>query len=77
MELGEKAKKFAIQKLYNKEVQLEYSGARVGGYGRVLAYIIVDGEDFGSMLLEKGLAFVYRKNKRHAKYEDYLKLERL
>ncbi|WP_407270383.1 thermonuclease family protein [Radiobacillus sp. PE A8.2] len=54
---GPEATRFADQVLTaGKIVELEYDGPREDQYGRVLAYVWVDGRIFNQMLLEEGLA---------------------
>jgi len=74
-ELGLKAKEYGKNVLLGKEVKVEVYGR--GGYGRILGYVYVDGKDYGAELLKMGLAKVYRKNKKHPKYREYLGLEHL
>jgi len=74
LQLGKDAKKFAIDQLLKKDVKLDKKGR--DRYNRLLAYVVVDNKDFGSMLLKSGLAAVYRKNKKHKNYKLYDSLEK-
>jgi micrococcal nuclease len=58
---GENAESFANDELAGTEILVvtDPESDRRGYYGRLLAYIYVDGESFGHMLLEKGYARVY------------------
>ncbi|PKR79213.1 hypothetical protein CEY16_05590 [Halalkalibacillus sediminis] len=59
---GPEASKFATNVLSGKEVKVEYDGPKRDHYGRLLAYLWVDGKNFNKMLLEEGfarLAYVY------------------
>ena len=63
---GENATEFAERKLVGKEVRLvvDPESDRRGGYGRLLAYIYVDGENFNSLLLSGGYARLYESEFR-------------
>ena len=63
---GENATEFAERKLAGKEVRLvvDPESDRRGGYGRLLAYIYVDGENFNSLLLSGGYARLYESEFR-------------
>ena len=60
-EYGDEASAFAEQELGGDTVQLQYDelSDRRGSYGRLLVYIIDDGENFNHLLLDEGLARVY------------------
>ncbi|MFD1705603.1 thermonuclease family protein [Siminovitchia sediminis] len=66
---GEEAKERNKQLLSSGEVALEFDiGERVDKYGRLLAYVYVDGKSVQETLLEEGLArvaYVYPPNTRH------------
>ncbi|WP_162879254.1 thermonuclease family protein [Paraliobacillus quinghaiensis] len=67
--LGAEAVARARQILIGKQVQLEYDGPRYDNYGRLLAYLWVDGVMLNELLLEEGLArlaYVY-----HPPYKYY------
>jgi micrococcal nuclease len=75
-EWGWKAKEFAEKWLEGKIVKLEFdefAGYR-DKYGRILAYVYVNGTDFNALLLEKGLARVYVT--KFKKLEYYMELEK-
>jgi len=75
-EWGWKAREFAEKWLEGKIVKLEFdelTGYR-DKYGRILAYVYVNGTDFNALLLEKGLARVYVI--KFKKLEYYMKLEK-
>lgn len=58
---GENASAFAEQRLAGEEVRIvtdEVAGRR-GGYGRLLVYVVVDGDVFGEALLDGGYARLY------------------
>jgi len=63
-EWGETSKWWAVDLLEGKQVSLSYdslAGER-GYYGRLLAYIEFNGNDFGSLLLENGYARAYTES---------------
>lgn len=66
---GEEAKKRNQQLVKSGELALEFDvGERVDKYGRLLAYVYVDGESIQETLLKEGLArvaYVYPPNTRH------------
>ncbi|ADB57625.1 thermonuclease family protein [Archaeoglobus profundus] len=76
-EWGLKAKEFAESYLDNKNVTLEFdpmTGYR-DRYGRLLAYVYVNGTDFNALLLKEGYARVYVT--KFKKLEYYLKLQEI
>lgn len=58
---GIKAKDYAYERLNNKEVNISYDSiqGKKDEYGRTLAYIIVDRNNFNLELVENGYARVY------------------
>ncbi len=73
---AKEAKIYAEQRLLGKNVTLEIDPAagKRDRYGRILAYVYVDGEDFGERLLELGLARVYESE--FAKKQKYVAIQR-
>lgn len=74
---GYKAKDFTNSMLKGRDVQIEFdekAGIR-DDFGRLLAYVYVDGKDFGRMLIENGYARVYVEGE-FSKENDYIKAER-
>ncbi|QAS54626.1 nuclease [Halobacillus litoralis] len=66
---GPEASKFAKDTLSGEEVHIEYDGPKTDKYGRLLAYIWIDGTTFNKMLLEGGYAryaYVYDPPYTHA-----------
>ena len=63
---GENATDFAERKLAGKEVRfvVDPESDRRGGYGRLLGYLYVDGENFNSLLLSGGYARLYESEFR-------------
>ncbi len=75
-EWGYKAKDFTYSMLKGKDVQIEFdekAGLR-DSFGRLLAYVYIDGKDFGKMLVEKGYARVYVEGE-FSKESEYIKAE--
>jgi len=56
---GAEASAFAASELAGEEVTVVTGGDRRGGYGRLLAVLYVDGEDFNARLLAAGYARLY------------------
>ena len=70
-----RAKEFAADRLEGKSVTLAIEGATFGElftFGRLLAFVTLDGQDFNGMLLELGLARAYSEgaNTRSQEYQD-------
>ncbi|HHY72924.1 MAG TPA: nuclease [Bacillus bacterium] len=65
---GPEASQFAKDALEGKEVTIELDVSDRDKYGRLLAYVWIDGKMFNEMLLEKGLArvaYVYAPNTKY------------
>lgn len=65
---GPEASQFAKETLEGKEVTIELDVSERDKYGRLLAYVWIDGKMFNEMLLEKGLArvaYVYAPNTKY------------
>jgi micrococcal nuclease len=71
---GKEATMKAIELLKGRNIMLETKEER-GKYGRLLAYIKVDGRDFGETMIREGFAFHYRKYK-HDRIAIYNTAER-
>lgn len=69
---AKKAREFSLKELLDKNVKLEFDQEKEDEYGRTLAYIYQDGENFNLKLLEKGFAtlMIVEPNDR---YEDEFK----
>lgn len=74
LKLGNSGKNFAKQKLLNKKVRVEIIKEQ-GFYGRKLALLYINNEDFNELLLKQGLAVVYRQTKKDKYFDKYIKLE--
>ena len=73
---GEAASEFAVDRLADHRVTLRFDAAagRRGGYDRLLAYVVADGESFNAALLERGYARLYDSSFRER--DRYASLER-
>ena len=80
---GYRAKEFAKDKLGNKTVVIVFDNKapKRGYYGRYLAYVFVDGNDFNEELLKYGYARVYVSNfelkNKYLEEERYAKENKL
>ena len=74
---GNRATEFAFNTLNRREVTIESDpiAPERGYFDRLLAYVRINGNDFGSLLLEKGLARVYEEGDSSRK-QDYFQMER-
>ncbi len=73
---GAEAVARARQILTGKHVQLEYDGPRYDAYGRLLAYVWIDGMMLNELLLEEGLAHVaYIYHPPYKYYDRYVKAQ--
>lgn len=65
---GPEASQFAKETLKGKEVEIELDVSERDKYGRLLAYVWLDGKMFNELLLEKGfarVAYVYPPNTKY------------
>jgi micrococcal nuclease len=80
--LGDEAKTYIKQILYNKMVRIESykknDDLYRDRYGRILGYVYCDNRDISLQLLERGLAKVYRRveSSRHSEFIRYEKAAR-
>ena len=68
--LGTVASLYAKERLTGKIVDLEFEGKRRGRYKRLLAYVIVDKNNFNLELVEKGFSPYYTKYGRSDAYDE-------
>ncbi len=74
-EIYQLAKEFNIKQVKGKEVTLTLDDSPRDRYGRLLAYVrLPDGRLLNRVLLEQGMAVVYRRFSFHLK-EDFLTAE--
>ena len=59
--MGKVASDYTKERLKGKYVDLEFEGPFRGRYGRLLAYVFVDGKNFNLELVETGLSPYYTK----------------
>jgi micrococcal nuclease len=73
---GERASEFAAARVAGRQVTLEFDplSDRRGGYDRLLAYVVVDGDSLNAALLERGHARLYDSSFRER--DRYASLER-
>lgn len=80
---GHRAKEYTKNKLENREViaVFDKKSPKKDSYGRYLAYIFVNGEDFNEDLIEYGYARVYVSNfellDRYLEKEEYAKKNKI
>ena len=67
--MGKVASDYTKKKLKGKYVDLEFEGPFRGRYGRLLAYIIVDGVNFNMELVRQGLSPYYTKYGLSQRYD--------
>jgi len=59
--MGKAASDYTKKRLKGKYVDLEFEGPIRGRYGRLLAYVFVDGVNFNLELVRQGLSPYYTK----------------
>jgi endonuclease YncB( thermonuclease family) len=71
------SKQFVIDKILNKVINIDVlSNRKIDGkkikekYGRLLARVIVDGEDLAIMMINKGLGVIYNGGKKDVVVND-------
>src|SRR5690606_17632786 len=76
MPYGQEASDFTKSMLMGKDVTLQFQGR--DAYGRMLAYVEVDGNDYNKMLIEEGLGKIrYIDGTKDAgRLRDYKSAER-
>jgi len=68
--MGKVASDYAKKRLSDKSVDLEFEGNLRGKYGRLLAYVFVDGQNFNIELVKHGLSPYYTKYGLSEKYDQ-------
>jgi micrococcal nuclease len=69
--MGKVAARYTQKKLVGKSVDLEFEIKRLRGYyGRLLAYVFVDGQNLNLDLVRQGLSPYYTKYGKSEKYDD-------
>ncbi|WDP92406.1 MAG: thermonuclease family protein [Desulfobacter sp.] len=69
-EMGRKASKYTKSRLEKRYVDLEFEGKKRGKYGRLLAYVILDGHNYNLELVQKGWSPYYTKYGESQKYHS-------
>jgi micrococcal nuclease len=68
--MGKVATRYTQKKLTDKYVKLEFEIHRLrGNYGRLLAYVFVDGQNLNLDLVRQGLSPYYTKYGKSEKYD--------
>ena len=67
--MGKVASDYTKKKLNGKYVDLEFEGKLRGKYGRLLAYVFVDGRNFNLELVRQGLSPYYTKYGLSQRYD--------
>ena len=68
--MGKVASKYTQKKLIGKSVDLEFEIKKLrGNYGRLLAYVFVDGQNLNLDLVRQGLSPYYTKYGKSEKYD--------
>ena len=68
--MGKVASDYAKNRLKGKYVDLEFEGPIRGRYGRLLAYVVVDGSNFNLELVRQGLSPYYTKYGLSQRYDE-------
>ena len=68
--MGKVASDYAKARLSSKSVDLEFEGKLRGNYGRLLAYVFIDGRNFNLELVQQGLSPYYTKYGLSEKYDQ-------
>ena len=69
--MGKVASKYTKKKLTGKYVKLEFEIKRLrGNYGRLLAYVFIDGQNLNLDLVRQGLSPYYTKYGKSEKYDS-------
>ena len=73
--MGKVASKYTQKKLTGKDVNLEFEIDNLrGNYGRLLAYVFVDGENLNLDLVRQGLSPYYTKYGKSQKYDSEFRM---
>ncbi|MGB2927890.1 MAG: thermonuclease family protein [Desulfobacterales bacterium] len=76
--MGKVASRYTQKKLTGKYVDLEFESWLRGNYGRLLAYVFVDGKNINLDLVRQGLSPYYTKYGRSQKYDaEFRAVEKL
>jgi len=68
--MGKVASNYAKERLSEKYIELEFEKRKRGNYGRLLAYVFVDGQNFNLEIVRQGLSPYYAKYGFSEKYDQ-------
>ena len=68
--MGKKASDYTRNRLAGKSISLEFEKKKRGRYGRLLAYVIIKGQNFNLELVEEGWSQYYTKYGNSPTYHD-------
>ncbi len=68
--MGKKASDYTRTRLSGKSISLEFEGKKRGKYGRLLAYVIIEGQNFNLELVRQGWSPYYTKYGNSQSYHD-------
>ena len=71
--MGKTASDYTKKRLIGKCIDLEFEGKKRGKFNRLLAYVIVDGQNFNIDLVKRGLSVYYTKYGQSEKYDQEFK----
>lgn len=75
--MGQKASAYTKKRLTGKKVDLEFQTNNRGKYGRLLAYVILDGRNFNIELVRKGWSPYYTQyGTSHRHHADFISAEK-
>jgi micrococcal nuclease len=63
LEVGNRAKEWVRDQVAKRRVEVRPTG-KIDKYGRVIAYVTLDGQDLGELLVKNGLGRAYRGERR-------------
>lgn len=66
--MGKKASEYTKSRLSGQWIELEFEAKKRGKYGRLLAYVILEGENFNLELVRGGWSPYYTKYGTSKKY---------
>jgi micrococcal nuclease len=74
LKIGKAAKNLGKQKVLNQQVVIAFPHGKIerDAFGRLLAYVEIDGADYGGFLIENG--FAYPRPEEHPLIKKYRKL---
>ncbi|HKK91342.1 MAG TPA: thermonuclease family protein [Desulfobacteraceae bacterium] len=71
--MGRTASRYTKSRLAGKRVEIEFEGRKRGRYGRLLAYVILDGRNFNVELVRRGVSPYYTKYGESLAYDREFK----